>query len=142
MHALPTRICEDERALMLLVGIGFKSPSKNIKVTALIDTGSEITILKANLVHALGLKPLLDQNGKIKTHTITNAAGCSTEKPAYLVQVRTFDDRHIIADNIEVTEQPFPDEPFCCLIGTDILRRGKLIYDGLNNTLSLSFNSD
>ena len=100
-------------------------------VTAIVDTGAQTTVLNPATVKQLHLKPV----GKITI--VTPSTTVPVECSRYHVNV--YFSKDYVAENVLAVEAPMGGQPYQCLIGRDILRLGKLLYDGTANEFTLEF---
>jgi len=115
----------------LITAFGIDAVASPLAVSALIDTGAAATVITPETAKMLGLRSV----GAISVHTPT------TIDP---VECRQFHINFYLAgnfaiENILAIEAPLTGQAFRCLIGRDILSRGALAYDGVNNRFALSF---
>lgn len=99
--------------------------------TALVDTGAHTTILSPDIVARLSL--IMVGVAPINTPSTTVSLICNR----YHVNVYFADD--FVVENIFAIEAPMGGVPYQCLIGRDILRFAKLVYDGPENQFALTF---
>jgi len=104
--------------------------AKNVKLLAMIDTGATGTVISEGVSSILGINPI----GKtlINTPSSTN------------VNCNQFDVQILFPNNagiasIVITEAPLKGQHIQCLIGRDILRFGVFIYNGCDDSFTLSF---
>jgi hypothetical protein len=91
------------------------------------------TIIQEGLATTLGLEPV----GTVKARKLP-LGGCKSYQ--YLLWVHFLDQGYLV--KLGVIEAPrllHPDNRVKCLIGRDILQFVKLLYNGPDNTFSLSF---
>jgi predicted aspartyl protease len=100
-------------------------------VTAIIDTGAQTTVLNPSVVRRLHLKPVG------RTSIVTPSTTVPVECNRYHVNV--YFSEGYVAENIFAVEAPMGGQPYQCLIGRDVLRLGKLHYDGTANEFTLEF---
>lgn len=100
-------------------------------VTALIDTGAAFTVVTANTATLLGLRTV----GTVPVHTPT------TMEPVWCRQfhVNLYFSPAFAVDNILAIEGALTGQAFHCLLGRDVLSRGKFGYDGVGNRFTLEF---
>jgi Aspartyl protease len=99
-----------------------------IEVWAMVDTGCSQTIIREGLATSLGLEP-------VAAASLRTMHRLYKECASYLISL----DFSNMTFELQVTEAPFFVQPIECLIGRDILSKGNLTYDGVNNTFTLSF---
>jgi len=107
-----------------------QSDVKTIKLLAMIDTGATGTVISNGVAATLGINPVGITS--INTPSSTN------------VNCNQFDIRIVFPNNvyfssIVVIEAPLQGQHIQCLIGRDILQHGVLIYNGNDNSFTLSF---
>ena len=100
-------------------------------VTAIIDTGAQTSVLNPAVVKQLQLKPVG------KTSIVTPSTTIPVECSRYHINVYFPED--YVVENIFAVEAPMGGQPYQCLIGRDVLRLGKLRYDGTSNEFTLEF---
>jgi predicted aspartyl protease len=105
-----------------------KIPSR--KILALIDTGASTTAISQRLVKELGLVP----RGTAKVYTSSRHSEMRNE---YDISLEFGKD--IYLQILRALEADFKNYNIDCLIGRDILQHGKLVYDGPNNRVILTF---
>jgi hypothetical protein len=106
------------------------SSIKSITVSAMIDTGASTTMISEGLAKSLGIEPV----GTIKIHTPSST---NIICPQYNIQI--IFPENVIYSSIVVTEAPLQGQHIQCLIGRDVLRDSVLIYNGHDNSFTLSF---
>lgn len=106
------------------------SSIKTVVVSAMIDTGASGTVISEGLAAKLGIEPI----GKIKMHTPSTT---NIIYPQYNIQI--IFPKNVIFSSIVVTEAPLQGQHIQCLIGRDVLEEGVLIYNGYDNSFTLSF---
>ena len=99
-----------------------------IAVTAMIDTGASVSVMRQGLGAQLCLQP----TGIVFVHT---AASTSVRCPEYSVRLLL---PNAISFDTTLIEMPLADQHIGCLIGRDILARGVFIYLGSGNAFTLS----
>jgi predicted aspartyl protease len=99
--------------------------SKGCKLTAMIDTGAMMTLIPESIIKDLGA---LDYS----TIKLQDASGNIVERKTYYVSFK-INEHHF--EDIEVIAIPSES----ALIGQDILKRGKFLLDGSNQTWSLIY---
>ena len=102
----------------------------SISTTGLVDTGATGTVIIPSIPGRLGLSPV----GIVPTITSTT----TTAVPSSRFQIS------LILPNLNipilvVTEAVRDFPGFDCLIGRDVLNRGRLLYDGTGGTFTLEF---
>ena len=108
------------------------SPSsmQQVKVVAMIDTGASGSLIKQGIAELLGIYPI--GNTYLNTPSSTNVH-CSQ----FHVQMVFPND--VIIQSMVVTEAPLQNQHIQCLIGRDVLQHGLFIYNGSDNSFTLSF---
>ena len=108
------------------------SPSiaKTVKLSAMIDTGATGTVISQGITTRLGINPV--GTTLISTPSSTN------------VRCNQFDVQIVLPNNVRfpsivITEAPLQGQHIQCLIGRNILQHGVLIYNGCDNSFTLSF---
>jgi predicted aspartyl protease len=100
-----------------------------VTTQAMIDTGATGTVIQAELIESLGLKPVGVVS--VSTPSSTNVM-CNQYFVKLLLPNNVTVDAVIIA-------APLKDQHIQCLIGRDILQHGVFIYTGYINQFTLSF---
>ncbi len=120
-------------AVKLWVPRQLKSDLQPIDTLAEIDTGVLLTRIQEGVATSLGLEP-------VGTRTISSSLKLKFEAHLFRVQV-VFPEQKMTfeVDAVEVPYMMRPHSRIKCIIGRDILRYGVLSYNGLANTLSLTF---
>ena len=99
-----------------------------IAITAMIDTGGSVSVMRQGTGARLGLQP----TGVVFVHT---AASINVRCSEFSVCL-------LLPDNITfdttLIEMPLESQHIGCLIGRDILARGVFIYLGSGNAFTLS----
>ncbi len=113
---------------------------RNVKPTVLpIDTYAEIdtaiatTRIQEGVATSLGLQPIA---------TIKTSSSTALSYETHLYRIRLVFPQSKLAFEIHAIEVPFilrPASRVKCRIGRDILKHSVLVYDGLKNMFSLSF---
>jgi len=98
---------------------------------ALIDTGAHTTVLNPELVKYLNVGPV--GTAPICTPSTTTPLLCNR----YHINVYFSPD--FVVENVFAIEAPMGGVPYQCLIGRDILRLARLLYDGRQNEFTLTF---
>jgi hypothetical protein len=107
-------------------------------IQALIDTGANISGVSPSVLSALGLAP----TGQADiVSTTSGAAGISV--PTYDVCIGIFaarqGDLHFISDTVQVTATDLSSRGFDALIGTDVLGKCVLHYNGADGIFTLAY---
>lgn len=110
-------------------------PRKRIRGTAFIDTGADCTVIRPGLGSALGLSPT-DQT---EISTPGHPAGIMSNRyPVRVTFGRGLRGATAALHDVVAVELPLArDED--CLIGRDVLRKARFVYDGRRAVISLSF---
>jgi hypothetical protein len=107
-------------------------------IDALIDTGASISGVVPSVLTALGLTPT--GNTEIFS-TTTGAAPISV--PTYDVCIGIYairqGDLHFISETVQVTATNLASRGFQALIGTDVLRKCVLHYNGADGHFTLAY---
>jgi len=106
------------------------SAAKTVKLLAMVDTGATGTVISQGIAALLGINPI--GTTMISTPSSTN------------VKCNQFDVQIVIPNNVRfqsivITEAPLQGQHIQCLIGRNILQHGILIYNGHDNSFTLSF---
>lgn len=108
------------------------------EVSALIDTGAEVTCIDPSVANRLGLIP--------KNVGLLNVPAVSGLTVNYLYDVTLViphptaaTPQQLIVPDLEVSEFPLNSRGCEALIGRDVLAYCVLIYDGLSGTFTLSY---
>lgn len=101
-----------------------------VQVAAMIDTGAGRTVISEDTIRRLNLKP-------VGATYIGTPSSISVRSYKYLVRL-LFPD-NVVVDEIVVLAVPLRGQHIQCLIGRDVLSKCLLIYNGKNNTFTLSF---
>jgi predicted aspartyl protease len=116
---------------------GLPAPSPQM-VRALIDTGASISAVDPIVLSALGLQ----QTGEADIHT-PSTGGVSVKFPTFDVRIAILagreGDLHFISDTVQVTGSNLSQFGFSVLIGTDILKKCILYYNGADEVFSLAW---
>lgn len=106
------------------------SEIKTINVMAMIDTGASVTAIQQGLLKNLGINPI----GSSLIHTPS-----SQNVRCNKYDVQLIFPNHVAIPTISITEVPLQGQHIQCLIGRDILQYGVFIYNGYDNSFTLSF---
>ena len=106
------------------------SAAKSVRLLAMIDTGATGTVIKEGLPATLGINP-------VGTTLINTPSSMG-------VSCNQFDIQMLFSNNVNipsivVIEAPLQGQHIQCLIGRDILQHGVFIYNGCDNSFTLSF---
>ena len=107
-----------------------KQKVPSIKVWALIDTGASTTAISHKVVKDLKLFP----RGTAKVFTSSRHSEVRNE---YDISLEFGKD--IYLQILRALEANLKDQSIHCLIGRDILQHGKLVYNGPQNKVMLTF---
>jgi len=107
----------------------YQAVPEPIKIRALIDTGSPITVIREGIADRLSIDP----SG---TDWLTTALSSYTQCPVYPVRLLFSDEASF---EVTVAAVPLPYQNVECLIGRDVLRHAVLTYIGFKDTFTLSF---
>lgn len=108
---------EEHEAAMRAAG---SAPPPAVPLRALIDTGANLTGVRAGTLAALGVRPT-------GTRPFRIADGRRMEAPVYLGRLR-FPGGVVIPTS--AAEFLRADSEISCVLGRDILAHGRLVYDG------------
>ena len=96
----------------------------------MIDTGASITVIKQGVADSLEINPV----GATLISTPTSAnVSCNQ----FDVQIAF--PNNVTVPSIIVTEAPLQGQNIQCLIGRDILQNGVFIYNGHDNSFTITF---
>jgi hypothetical protein len=105
---------------------------------ALIDTGASISGVDPSVLAALGLTP----TGEADIHT-PSTGGTPVHTATYDVCIGILaareGDLHFISETIQVAATPLEAQGFQALIGTDVLRKCILHYNGADGFFTLAY---
>ena len=104
--------------------------AKAIKLSAMIDTGASGTAISKGVFDKLEINPV----GTVLINTPS-----STNVSCNQFNVQIIFPNNVSISSIVVTEAPLQGQHIQCLIGRDILQYGVLIYNGHDNSFTLSF---
>lgn len=113
------------RAILETSGVLIPAP---IAITAMIDTGASVSVMRQGTAARLGLQP----TGVVFVYT---AASINVRCPEYSVRLLL---PNTIAFDTTLIEMPLESQHIGCLIGRDVLARGVFIYLGSGNAFTLS----
>jgi predicted aspartyl protease len=103
-----------------------------LSVHALIDTGASLTVINPQIASTCKLL-------QTDWNSITAVGGMAGRFPAYAAAISFPGTNLPSIGAIRVVACPIIKQPyFSCLIGRDILRKWKLIYDGPNGELEIT----
>jgi gag-polyprotein putative aspartyl protease len=102
-----------------------------ISVSALIDTGAASTVITSATAALLGLRSV----GTVPVHTPT------TIEPVWCRQfhINVYFSAAFAIENILAIEGALTGQAFQCLLGRDVLSRGRFGYDGIANRFTVTF---
>ena len=104
--------------------------AKGIKLSAMIDTGASNTAISKGVFDKLGINP-------VGTTLINTPSSTNINCNQFNVQI--IFPNNVSIPSIIITEAPLQGQHIQCLIGRDILQYGVLIYNGYDNSFTLSF---
>ena len=108
----------------------YASSYQSLKLSAMIDTGATGTVIKTGLAEQLKLNPI----GSILMNTPTSESFF-----CFQYNVQLIFPSNVNIDSVIVTEAPLQGQHIQCLIGRDVLCHGVFIYNGYDNSFTLSF---
>ena len=111
------------------IGIPF-SEIKTKRVLAMIDTGATASVISYGIAEFLGIEPV--GNTYITTPT-------STRIHCFQYDVQLAFPNNVNIASLIVVEAPLEGQHIQCLIGRDVLKHGLFIYNGYDNSFTLSF---
>jgi len=114
---------------MQVMGIS-PSATKAVRILAMIDTGATGTVISKGLASTLDINPVGTTLINTPSHTNVNC---------YQYDVQLVFPNNVNIATIVVTEASLQGQHIQCLIGRDILKYGVLIYNGYDNSFTLSF---
>lgn len=97
---------------------------------AMIDTGAEVTVIGNGIASSLDLIPI--------GRTFLNTPS-STDVPCLQFDIPLIFPNQVLLQSIIAIEAPLTDQHIQCLIGRDVLQHRVLIYNGYDNSFTLSF---
>jgi predicted aspartyl protease len=107
-------------------------------IDALIDTGASISGVDPAILNALGLSP----TGEAEIVSPTTG-GTAVRVPTYDVCIGIYavrqGDLHFISETIQVTATELSHRTFRALIGTDVLNKCILHYNGADGFFTLAY---
>jgi predicted aspartyl protease len=115
------------RALLEALGT---TPSRLFAAAALIDTGAQTTVLSPDVPRYLGLRPV----GSTPMITPTTLTPVLCDQ----FHINIYFAPDVFVENLLVAQAPLVGHGFQCLIGRDVLRKGKLEYVGTGNQFTLT----
>jgi predicted aspartyl protease len=101
-----------------------------VKVRALIDTGASTTVVQKGIAKKLGLNV-------VSVIRIGTPSHINVECEVYDIAI-IFDITRVTFPNIMVIEAPLEGQDIQCLIGRDLLSTSVFIYNGIDNSFTLS----
>jgi hypothetical protein len=109
----------------------FGSIAAPILITALVDTGAQMTVLSPTVIAQLGVKPV----GAVPMITPTTAGPVQCDE----FHVNVYFSPTVVVENVLAAQAPLIGHGFQCLIGRDVLQKGVLVYSGNRNQFTLTF---
>ena len=106
------------------------SAAKSVRLLAMIDTGATGTVIKEGLPATLGINPV----GTTLINTPSSMGVCCNQ-----FDIQILFSNNVNIPSIVVIEAPLQGQHIQCLIGRDILQHGVFIYNGCDNSFTLSF---
>lgn len=100
------------------------------RIHAMIDTGASHSVLKDELVAILGLNPIR----AVRVNTPSHSGIKAFIYPAFISI-----SQGEVNKLVHLVALPLEGQNIQCLIGRDILQNGVFIYDGPQNTITLTF---
>jgi predicted aspartyl protease len=102
-----------------------------IQIPAMIDTGASCSVIQSELLKIIGISPI----GLTSINTPS-----SENVPCNKYDVQLMLPNHSgLSHSIVVIEAPLKGQNIKFLIGRDVLKNGILIYNGYDNSFTLSF---
>ena len=98
-------------------------------IRALIGTGSSITVIDRSVMDSIAVRPLSGDFG-----TLLSVNGKTENVPIYRVSLYIGE---AVIENVEAWEGDTSVKGAHMIIGTDVLRLGRMSYDGMSGTFSL-----
>ncbi len=108
----------------------FTSSIKTIKVLAMIDTGAMSSVIKQGLAQELSISP-------IGVVSLTTPSSENVSCFQYNISISFPSSVNI--ESVIVTEAPLQGQHIQFLIGRDVLKHAVFIYNGYDNSFTLSF---
>lgn len=118
-------------ALRAILEAGGKSIPQPVRKMMLIDTGASASAIKTGIARELGLTP----HGTISISTASHKSHVCLTYDVDLI----FSIQRVGVQNVRVFETKFEGQNIDGLIGRDVLRLGVLIYNGYDQSFTLSF---
>lgn len=109
---------------------GNVSAENQLKIPAMIDTGAEVTVIGDGVAAALGLIRV----GRTFLNTTS-----SVDVPCFRFDIQLIFPNNVVLQSVIAIEAPLTDQHVRCLIGHDVLQHGLFIYNGSDNSFTLSF---
>jgi len=106
-----------------------------IKIIAMVDTGAECTVVKPEVIRQLGIEPI----DVIQIATPAHPPILCYQFSAQLWFPGYSEGDYLGVSSEEIIEAPLEGLPIQCLIGRDILKHGLFIYNGEDQSFTLSF---
>ncbi len=123
--AIEIAVSSSAAAILETSGMSIPAP---ISISAMIDTGASVSVMRQGMGARLGLQP----TGVVFVHTATSII---VRCPEYSVRLLF---PTSIAFDTTLVELPLESQQIGCLIGRDNLARGVFIYLGSDNAFTLS----
>jgi hypothetical protein len=115
-------------------GLPFSSPCV---VVGLIDTGASLSALDASIIASLGLAP----RNVVSIHTPSTGAAYEKRLTFDALVVLGETPGKPLSKTLNVISCELASQGFMALIGRDLLRYCRLVYDGPNNSFTLEYDS-
>jgi hypothetical protein len=100
------------------------------KVLAMIDTGAMSSVVQQGICEKLKLNP---------TGMVSMTTPSSEDVQCYQYDISLLFPSNVFLENITVTEAPLQGQHIQLLVGRDVLQHGVFIYNGYDNSFTLSF---
>lgn len=134
--AVSAAVLVSEARQQALADAGHPIPAPQ-RIVALLDTGASISAVHPDVLSALALTP----TGKAEIHT-PSTQGVPVLADTYDVRIGVFAGRpgdvHYISDTVQVTASVL-SSGIQALIGTDILKKCILTYNGADDCFTLAW---
>jgi predicted aspartyl protease len=103
--------------------------AKTVKLLGMIDTGATGSVVSQGIASLLGINP-------VGTTMISTPSSTNVKCNQYDVQI--IFPNNVRFSSITVIEAPLQGQHIQCLIGRNILQQGVFIYNGQDNSFTLS----